>query len=62
VDFDDLLIWTVRLLVDNPSVRERYARRFEHVLVDEFQDTNRAQYELLMLLSSYHRNLFVVGG
>ncbi len=61
VDFDDLLIWTVRLLVDNPSVRERYARRFEHVLVDEFQDTNRAQYELLMLLSSYHRNLFVVG-
>ena len=61
LDFDDLLVWAVRLLVDNPQVRERYARRFEHVLVDEFQDTNRAQYELLKLLSSYHHNLFVVG-
>lgn len=61
VDFDDLLLWAVRLLTDHPDVRERYARRFEHVLVDEFQDTNRAQYELLKLLSSYHQNLFVVG-
>lgn len=61
VDFDDLLLETVRLLVDNPQVRERYARRFEHVLVDEFQDTNLVQYELLKLLASLHRNLFVVG-
>lgn len=61
VDFDDLLLESVRLLVDNPQVRERYARRFEHVLVDEFQDTNLVQYELLKLLASLHRNLFVVG-
>lgn len=61
VDFDDLLLWAVRLLEENPSVRERYARRFEHVLVDEFQDTNSAQYLLLALISSFHRNLFVVG-
>ena len=61
VDFDDLLLEAVRLLVDNPAVRERYARRFEHVLVDEFQDTNLVQYELLKLLSSAHRNIFVVG-
>ncbi|HQN45266.1 MAG TPA: UvrD-helicase domain-containing protein, partial [Anaerolineaceae bacterium] len=61
VDFDDLLLWTVKLLVDNPDVRERYGRRFQHVLVDEFQDTNKAQYELLRLLASVHGNLFVVG-
>ncbi len=61
VDFDDLLLETVRILVDNPQVREKYARRFEHVLVDEFQDTNVVQYELLKLLGSYHGNIFVVG-
>ncbi len=61
VDFDDLLLWVVRLLQDNPPVRQRYATRFEHVLVDEFQDTNVAQYQILKQLSSYHHNLFVVG-
>jgi DNA helicase II / ATP-dependent DNA helicase PcrA len=61
VDFDDLLLWSVRLLDENPDIRERYARRFEHVLVDEFQDTNTAQYSLLKHLASYHRNIFVVG-
>jgi DNA helicase-2/ATP-dependent DNA helicase PcrA len=61
VDFDDLLLWSVRLLEENPVVRERYARRFEHVLVDEFQDTNTAQYTLLKHLASYHHNIFVVG-
>lgn len=61
VDFDDLLLWVVRLLADNPEVRTRYAQRFEHVLVDEFQDTNLAQYEIVRLLSSSHQNLFVVG-
>jgi DNA helicase-2/ATP-dependent DNA helicase PcrA len=61
VDFDDLLLWAVKLLQDNPPVRERYAHRFEHVLVDEFQDTNIAQYELLRLLSGENKNLFVVG-
>lgn len=61
VDFDDLLVYTARLLEDNPAVREKYARRFEHVLVDEFQDTNLAQYTLIKHLSSAHRNIFVVG-
>ncbi len=61
VDFDDLLLWAVRLLGENPAVREKYTRRFEHVLVDEFQDTNLAQYHLLGLLTGFHRNLFVVG-
>ena len=61
VDFDDLLMYTARLLEDNPAVREKYARRFEHVLVDEFQDTNLAQYTLLKHLASAHHNIFVVG-
>ncbi len=61
VDFDDLLLWTTVLLEQNPAVREKYARRFEHVLVDEFQDTNTAQYTLLRHLVSYHGNIFVVG-
>ena len=61
VDFDDMLMMTVELLDDQPEVRERYARRFEHVLVDEFQDTNQAQYQLLRLLSDHHHNLYVVG-
>ncbi len=61
VDFDDLLVYTAKLLEDNPSVREKYARRFEHVLVDEFQDTNLAQYALVKHLSSVHHNLFCVG-
>jgi DNA helicase-2/ATP-dependent DNA helicase PcrA len=61
VDFDDLLLYTAFLLEDNPPVRERYARRYEHVLVDEFQDTNLAQYALLRKLSSFHNNIFAVG-
>ena len=60
-DFDDLLLWMAFLLRDNEVVREKYARRFEHILVDEFQDTNMAQYTLLKYLASYHRNIFVVG-
>jgi DNA helicase-2/ATP-dependent DNA helicase PcrA len=61
LDFDDLLLWMAFLLRDNEKVREKYARRFEHILVDEFQDTNMAQYTLLKYLASYHRNIFVVG-
>ncbi|HZU87574.1 MAG TPA: UvrD-helicase domain-containing protein, partial [Anaerolineaceae bacterium] len=62
LDFDDLLLWTVRLLDENPAVRERYARRFDHLLVDEFQDTNAVQYTLLKLLAALPSNcLFVVG-
>jgi DNA helicase-2/ATP-dependent DNA helicase PcrA len=61
VDFDDLLLWTAHLLSEFPAVREKYARRFQHVLVDEFQDTNFAQYVLLKHLAAGHNNIFVVG-
>ncbi|MFZ5820324.1 MAG: ATP-dependent helicase [Chloroflexota bacterium] len=61
VDFDDLLVYTARLLEDNPEVRQKYAQRFRHVLVDEFQDTNMAQYVLIKHLCSAHRNVFCVG-
>ncbi len=61
LDFDDLLLWTAYLLEENQAVRDRYARRYEHVLVDEFQDTNLAQYNLLKHLASFYRNIFVVG-
>lgn len=61
LDFDDLLLWTAFLLEQNPAARDRYARRYEHVLVDEFQDTNFAQYTLLKHISSFHRNIFAVG-
>lgn len=61
LDFDDLLLWTARLLEEYPLIREKYARRFEHILVDEFQDTNLAQYRLLRYLASFHSNIFVVG-
>jgi len=61
VDFDDLLLWTAHLLSEFPAVREKYAKRFVHVLVDEFQDTNFAQYVLLKHLASVHNNIFVVG-
>jgi len=61
VDFDDLLLMTTKLMQENPDVREKYASRFHHVLVDEFPDTNIAQYTLLKALSSIHNNIFVVG-
>ena len=61
LDFDDLLLWAVRLFEENPDVREAYGKRFEYVLVDEFQDTNLVQYDLLSHLSSCHHALFVVG-
>jgi len=61
LDFDDLLLWTAYLLEEKPVVRDRYARKYEHILVDEFQDTNMAQYQLLRNLASFHHNIFVVG-
>lgn len=61
VDFDDILVYTARLLEDVPAVRDKYAQRFRHVLVDEFQDTNIAQYTLVKQLASYHKNIFCVG-
>jgi ATP-dependent DNA helicase UvrD/PcrA len=61
VDFDDLLLETVHLLDSRPEVREYYQSRFQHILVDEYQDINRVQYELVKRLAAGHRNLCVVG-
>jgi DNA helicase-2/ATP-dependent DNA helicase PcrA len=61
MDFDDLLFRCVNLFELFEEVRDRYRRAFRHVLVDEYQDTNRAQYRWLQLLSEEHRNLCVVG-
>jgi DNA helicase-2/ATP-dependent DNA helicase PcrA len=61
MDFDDLLVRTVNLLELSEQARERWRRTFRHVLVDEYQDTNHAQYRLLQLLTAEHGNLMVVG-
>ena len=61
LDFDDLLLKTVELFETSETVRTKYAQRFKHVLVDEYQDTNRPQYMLVKRLSEVHRNLCVVG-
>ena len=61
MDFDDLLMITVELLGAFPDVLDHYQRRFQYVLVDEYQDTNRAQYTLIRQLTARHRNLCVVG-
>ena len=61
LDFDDLLIKTLQLLADHPPVLQYYQERFRYVLVDEYQDTNRAQYMLVKLLTMKSRNLCVVG-
>jgi DNA helicase-2/ATP-dependent DNA helicase PcrA len=61
MDFDDLLVRTVNAMELFEEVRERWRRTFRHVLVDEYQDTNHAQYRLLQLLAGEHRNLMVVG-
>jgi DNA helicase-2/ATP-dependent DNA helicase PcrA len=61
VDFAELLLRAYELLRDNATLREHYQRRFRHILVDEFQDTNTIQYAWLKLLAGEQRNLFVVG-
>ena len=61
LDFDDLLLRTVALLDSDPAVRETYQRRFRYVLVDEYQDTNRTQYELVRHLAGRDGNITVVG-
>ena len=61
VDFDDLLLRSARLLRESTDVRERWRARFAYIHVDEYQDTNRVQYDLLRLLTNVHRNVCVVG-
>jgi len=61
LDFDDLIAETVFLLRDNREIREKYQTRFRHILVDEYQDTNHAQYVLTRLLAEAHKSIAVVG-
>jgi DNA helicase-2/ATP-dependent DNA helicase PcrA len=61
LDFDDLLMETVQLLQSNAAVRERLQERYTHILIDEFQDTNIAQYRLVQMLAARHGNLYAVG-
>ncbi|MFQ5906927.1 MAG: ATP-dependent helicase, partial [bacterium] len=61
LDFDDLLVKVVELFSEEEEIRDRYAEHFQHILVDEYQDTNRAQYLIVRSLSSRHGNVFVVG-
>ena len=61
VDFDDLLLYTNQILTESVECRDRYRRRFQHLLVDEYQDTNRVQFQLLTLLCQDNPNLCVVG-
>lgn len=61
LDFDDLLVETVRLFDQHPEVLAKYQERYVYLLVDEYQDTNHAQYVLIKQLAARHRNLFVVG-
>src|SRR5256712_2340076 len=61
LDFGDLLLEVVRLFGEAPDVKEEYQERFQHILVDEYQDTNRAQYLIIRTLAERHRNICVVG-
>src|SRR5271170_7855100 len=61
LDFDDLLLESVRLLAHDEDLRRQYNRRFEFVMIDEYQDTNRSQYELMRLLTETRKNVTVVG-
>ena len=61
LDFDDLLMLTVELLTKNEELRAKYQKKFQYILVDEYQDTNGAQYAITKLLAAEHRNICVVG-
>ena len=61
MDFDDLLVLWLRLLQEHPEAREQYQRRFQFILVDEYQDTNKLQSDLIDLLAARHNNVMVVG-
>ncbi len=61
LDFDDLMLMTLKILTEYPEVREKWSSKFEHILVDEFQDTNDVQYGLMKLLSNPYTHIYVVG-
>ena len=61
IDFDDIINYTIEILSENPDILEYYSEKFKYVLVDEYQDTNKAQFTLITLLSAKHGNITVVG-
>ena len=61
IDFDDIINYTIKILMENPDILEYYANKFKYVLVDEYQDTNKAQFTLVTLLASKNGNITVVG-
>jgi len=61
LDFDDLILWTTRLFKEYPEKREKWAKKYQYIHVDEFQDIDKEQYLLIKQLSSYHDNVYVVG-
>lgn len=61
LDFDDLIIKTVEIFDNYPDILFKYAKKYQHILVDEFQDVDHLQYKLIKQLSSYHKNIYVVG-
>lgn len=61
VDFDDMILKTIKLLEENDSILHKYQEQFKYILIDEYQDTNKAQYKLTKMLSNKHKNICVVG-
>ncbi len=61
LDYDDLIMYTVKLFAEHPAVQKKYQKEFEYIIVDEFQDTNLSQYKLAQLFAKKHRNICVVG-
>ena len=61
IDFDDIINYTIKILMENPDIIEYYSNKFKYVLVDEYQDTNKAQFTLVTMLASKHGNITVVG-
>jgi len=61
IDFDDIINYTIKILMENPEVLDHYASKFQYVLVDEYQDTNKAQFMLVSLLAAKHGNITAVG-
>lgn len=61
IDFDDMLVQTYKLFEKHPDILESWQRKFDYILIDEFQDINRIQYEIVKMLAALHKNIFIVG-
>lgn len=61
MDFDDILLWTAKLFEQNKPIREKYQNQFKYIMIDEYQDTNYAQFRIINLIASQHQNVCVVG-